>query len=192
MTQPVQHTRETILAAALLVFHEQGVKVSTAKIAVAAGVSNGSLFNHFPTKQALIDALYLSIKTDLARAAGDFDDAEPIDRRMRQVWDRWLGWAREHRDAHHVGNLLHQAGLASPEAQLAGKVAIAGPAQVLSDADALGIFVDLPLEHLAALIQDHLDQALASELDDAQCDLAFHVLWNGITQSTQPPRSSTP
>lgn len=182
MNRPMHHKPEAILAAALSVFREEGVHVSTARIASAAGVSNGSLFNYFPTKQALIDALYVSIKTDLADAAGEFDDTEPIDRRIRQVWDRWLSWAREHRDAHHVVNLLHQSGLASPEAQAAGNVAIAGPAHVLNDAESLGILVDLPLEHLAALIQHHLDQAVASELDDRQADLAFHVLWNGITQ----------
>lgn len=192
MSRPMQHKPEAILAAALVVFREEGVHVSTARIASAAGVSNGSLFNYFPTKQALIDALYVSIKTDLADAAGQFDDAEPIDRRIRQVWDRWLGWAREHRDAHHVVNLLQQAGLASPEAQAAGAVAIAGPVHLLNEAEDLGILVDLPLEHLAALIQHHLDQAVASELDDQQADLAFHVLWNGITQKTQPPRSTTP
>ena len=192
MNRSIQHKPEAILAAALSVFHEEGVQVSTARIASAAGVSNGSLFNYFPTKQALIDALYVWIKTDLAAAAGELDDAEPIVRRMRQVWDRWLGWARENRDAHLVVNLLHQAGLASPEAQEAGDVAIAGPVQVLNEAEELGILVDLPLPHLAALIQHHIDQAVTSELDDRQADLAFHVLWNGITQKTPPPRSTRP
>ena len=192
MNRPMNHKPEAILAAALSVFREEGVNVSTARIASAAGVSNGSLFNYFPTKQALIDALYVWIKTDLAEAAGEFDDEQPIDRRMRQVWDRWLGWARENRDAHVVVNLLHQASLASPEARAAGKVAIAGPARVLNDAGELGMLVDLPLEHIAALIQHHLDQAVASELDDRQAELAFHVLWNGITQKTPSTRSTRP
>ena len=70
MNRPMQHKPEVILAAALSVFREEGVHVSTARIASAAGVSNGSLFNYFPTKQALIDDLYVWIKTDLAAAAG--------------------------------------------------------------------------------------------------------------------------
>lgn len=190
MNRPMQHKPEEILAAALSVFVQEGVSVSTARIAAAAGVSNGTLFNYFPTKQALIDALYVSIKTDLADAAGEFDDTEPIERRMRQVWDRWFGWARQNRDAHLVVNLLHQAGLASAEAQAAGNVAVVGPVRVLNEAKDSGILVDLPLEYLAALIQHHLDQAVASELDDRQAELAFHVLWNGITQK-QPPSGST-
>lgn len=190
MNRPMRHKPETILAAALSVFFEEGVNVSTARIAEAAGVSNGTLFNYFPTKQALIDALYMSIKNDLADAAGEFDDTDAIERRMRQVWDRWFGWAREHRQAHFVVNLLHQAGLASTEAQLAGNAAIAGPVSVLDDAVKSGLLVDLPLDYLGALIQHHLDQAIASELDDRQSEIAFHVLWNGITQKTTTARNS--
>ena len=70
----MQHKPEAILAAALRCSAKEGVHVSTARIASAAGVSNGSLFNYFPTKQALIDDLYVWIKIDLAAAAGEFDD----------------------------------------------------------------------------------------------------------------------
>lgn len=187
----MQHKPETILAAAISVFVAEGVSVSTAKIATAAGVSNGTLFNYFPTKQALIDSLYVSIKTDLADAAGVFDPDESIERCVRQVWDRWFGWARQNRDAHLVVNLLHQAGMASAEAQAAGNVAIEGAAQVLFEAQQSGILVDLPLEHLGALIQHNLDQAVVSELDDRQAEIAFHVLWNGITHNPHP-KAPTP
>ncbi|MGI9616040.1 MAG: TetR/AcrR family transcriptional regulator [Acidimicrobiales bacterium] len=191
MNRPMRHKPESILAAALSVFFDEGVNVSTARIATAAGVSNGTLFNYFPTKQALIDALYVSIKSDLADAAGKLDDTDSIEQRMRQIWDRWFTWAREHRQAHFVVNLLHQAGLASHEAQLAGTAALAGPVRVLDDAMQSGLLVDLPLDYLGPLIQHHLDQAIASELDDRQSEIAFHVLWNGITQKTTAARNST-
>ena len=153
MNRPIQHKPEKILAAALSVFAADGVGVSTAKIAAVAGVSNGTLFNYFPTKQVLIDALYVSIKTDLGEAVGEFDDAEPIELRMRQVWDRWFAWARQNRDAHHVMNLLQQAGLASTDAQAAGNAAILGPVRVLTEAKTSGVLVDLPLEHLLCAVE---------------------------------------
>ncbi len=183
VARPQEHQPATIVAAALSVFYTEGVQVSTARIAKAAGVSNGTLFNYFPTKQSLIDALYVSIKTDLADAAGSFDPADPLEHRMRQVWDRWFAWARANRDAHHVVNLLHQSGLASTEAQNLGTVALHGPAAVLDEAMAAGILVDLPLDYLAALIQHQLDQAVLSELNDEQADVAFAVLWNGVTRT---------
>lgn len=176
----MEHRPETILAAALQVFRAEGVSVSTARIAAAAGVSNGTLFNYFPTKQALIDALYTSIKTDLARAVGELDARTPMRDRMRLVWDRWLAWARDHRDAHQVVNLLHQAGLASAEAREAGIDALRGPATLLAEAIEAGMLVDLPPDFLGAMIQHQLDQAVMSELDDEQAGVAFDALWNGI------------
>lgn len=183
MNRPVQHRPEEILASALSVFADIGVSVSTAKVAKAAGVSNGTLFNHFPTKQALIDALYVSIKIDLAEAIGAIDHDCPIDEQMHQIWRRWFDWAGQHRDAHLVVNLLLQSGMASADAQTVGNAALAGPLRVLDDAHDSGLLVDLPLDYLGALIQHHLDQAVASELDDDQAERAFNVLWNGITHN---------
>ncbi|MGI9610155.1 MAG: TetR/AcrR family transcriptional regulator [Acidimicrobiia bacterium] len=182
MARPQEHNPEEILAAALTLFSEEGVNVSTARIAKAAGVSNGTLFNYFPTKQALIDSLYISIKTELADAIGTLDSGGAIPAQMRQVWNRWIAWARDRRDAYAVMTLLHQAGLASPQAQDVGAKAIEGPASVLTEAMERGMLVDLPLEYLAGLIQHQLDQTVMSELDDDQADVAFGVLWNGITK----------
>ncbi len=182
VARPKEHQPATILTAALKLFCSEGVSVSTARIADAADVSNGTLFNYFPTKQALIDALYVSIKADLAEAVGALDPDLPVERRMRQVWDRWFGWATANRDAHLVMNLLHQSGLASAEAQTVGTQALQGPMAVLDEAMDSGILVDLPIDYLGALIQHQLDQAVMSELDDGQADVAYGVLWNGITR----------
>ena len=56
-----------ILQTALELFAAEGLAVPTAKIAKKAGVANGTLFNHFPTKQDLIDALYLNNKKEVAQ-----------------------------------------------------------------------------------------------------------------------------
>lgn len=188
MARPKEHKPEMILAAAVSVFRDEGINVSTAHIAKAAGVSNGTLFNYFPTKQALIDALYVSIKTDLAAAVGSLDDHDPIETRMQQIWERWLGWARDNRDAHDVVNLLHQSGMASSDAQLAGIALLGGPVSVVGEAQEQGLLVDLPLDHLGALIQHHLDQAVSSNLNDEQAAVAFTVLWNGITSQPLPTK----
>lgn len=184
VARPKEHKPETILAAALTLFKEDGVSVSTARIAKAAGVSNGTLFNYFPTKQELIDALYVSIKSGLGEAVGALDAGEPIQDRMRQVWDRWIDWAARNQDAHHVVTLLHQSGLASAEAQAAGEGALLGSIDLLDEAMSAGMLVDLPIEYLGALIQHQVHQAIVSELDRDQADVAFAVLWNGIARRT--------
>ncbi len=53
MSRPVSIQSETILEAARTVFLAHGFKVSTARIAREAGISEGSLFKHFKTKDDL-------------------------------------------------------------------------------------------------------------------------------------------
>lgn len=56
MARPVTISDEQILAAARLVFVRDGVTATTRDIAREAGVSEGSLFKRFPTKEALFAA----------------------------------------------------------------------------------------------------------------------------------------
>ena len=54
-------TRTRILDAALACFIESGYEQTTiARIRERSGVSNGALFHHFPTKEAIADALYVA------------------------------------------------------------------------------------------------------------------------------------
>lgn len=107
----MKFTPDEILDAAARLFDEQGVGVSTAKIAAAAGVSNGTLFNYFPTKQALVDSLYLRLKRELAAALGTPDGT--FEAQVRATWNRWLDWGARSPRSRRVGNLLHLSGLAS-------------------------------------------------------------------------------
>jgi AcrR family transcriptional regulator len=60
--------RTRILDAALTCFLEQGIEQTTvARIRAVSGVSNGALFHHFPTKEAIADALYVAAMTDFQR-----------------------------------------------------------------------------------------------------------------------------
>ena len=72
--------REEILACALRLFSEHGVQtVSTRQIAAAVGISQPSLYAHFPTKQALVEEvsrrafqmLSLAMRGVLGRYHGD-------------------------------------------------------------------------------------------------------------------------
>ena len=61
--------KESILETALELFATQGVaKTSTSQITKAAGVAEGTLYVHFKNKQALVDALYVSVKKNEAEA----------------------------------------------------------------------------------------------------------------------------
>jgi AcrR family transcriptional regulator len=60
ISTPQPDTRRRILDAALACFTELGYEHTTiARIRARSGVSNGALFHHFPTKEAIADALYV-------------------------------------------------------------------------------------------------------------------------------------
>jgi AcrR family transcriptional regulator len=63
-----QRNRVRVLAAAERVFAERGTNASTEEVARAAGVGVGTVFRHFPTKEALLRALVVE---RLARIAAD-------------------------------------------------------------------------------------------------------------------------
>ncbi|TGB40723.1 TetR/AcrR family transcriptional regulator [Mycolicibacterium peregrinum] len=70
--------RDRLVAAAAELFTERGVDVPLDEIARAAGVSIGTLYNHFPNRGALLDVVLsdrLAVIDRLARQA--LDDADP-------------------------------------------------------------------------------------------------------------------
>jgi AcrR family transcriptional regulator len=87
--------KEQILQSALRLFAAEGLAVPTAKIAKEAGVANGTLFNYFPTKQDLIDTLYLSLKKELTHLflTGGADKAKSLKERSFVVWNSYIRWA---------------------------------------------------------------------------------------------------
>lgn len=58
LRRDAQHNRDKLIAAATRVFTERGVDAPLEEIARQAGVSIGTLYNRFPTRAALFDAVF--------------------------------------------------------------------------------------------------------------------------------------
>jgi AcrR family transcriptional regulator len=59
MRADAQRNRARVLKAAEAVFAEKGTSASTEEIALLAGVGIGTVFRHFPTKEALLEAVLM-------------------------------------------------------------------------------------------------------------------------------------
>ena len=79
-----QRNRAQLLAAARDAFTENGSAASLEDIARRAEVGVGTLYRHFPTRQALLEAVYVEEVEALCRSAEDFADDEP--------WDALVKW----------------------------------------------------------------------------------------------------
>ncbi|HUJ67534.1 MAG TPA: helix-turn-helix domain-containing protein, partial [Acidimicrobiales bacterium] len=62
-----RRNRELILAAADAAFADEGLTVPVDEIARRAGVGTGTLYRHFPTKEALFEAVLVAHMDGLAR-----------------------------------------------------------------------------------------------------------------------------
>src|SRR5260221_14109839 len=72
-----QRNRELILEVAKEAFTRHGANTSLDDIAKDAGVGPGTLYRHFPTRDALIEAVYRTEVEKLAAAERKFADSMP-------------------------------------------------------------------------------------------------------------------
>ncbi|KHN61528.1 TetR family transcriptional regulator [Dickeya fangzhongdai] len=98
MARPLsEEKRESILTAAAELVAALGTGASTAKIASAAGVAEGTLFTYFATKDELLNQLLLEIETDLARSVLDSCTACGSSREcIQRIWDCLVDWGMAH------------------------------------------------------------------------------------------------
>jgi AcrR family transcriptional regulator len=75
---------EKVLAAAREAFADGGEATALEEIARRAGVGIGTLYRHFPNRQALVEALYLDEVEEVCRSAAELEGADP--------WEALNGW----------------------------------------------------------------------------------------------------
>src|ERR1700723_2666997 len=72
-----QRNRERVLEVAKQAFRRSGANASLDDIAKDAGVGAGTLYRHFPTRDALIEAVYRTEVEKLAAGGRKFSDPMP-------------------------------------------------------------------------------------------------------------------
>ncbi|HKG65269.1 MAG TPA: helix-turn-helix domain-containing protein [Solirubrobacteraceae bacterium] len=79
--------REKVLAAAVGLFAERGTEGSLEEVAKRAGVGIGTLYRHFPTRDALVEAAYRNEVAQLRAAADELLAELPPDAAL-EAWMR--------------------------------------------------------------------------------------------------------
>jgi AcrR family transcriptional regulator len=77
---------DKVITAARDAFAEGGTSTSLEEIARRAEVGIGTLYRHFPNRQALLEAVYRDEVDAMCQSARDFDHLEP--------WDALVAWLR--------------------------------------------------------------------------------------------------
>jgi AcrR family transcriptional regulator len=101
-----------VLTVAREAFAEGGESTSLEEIARRAGVGIGTLYRHFPNRQALLEALYVDEVEEVCRSAAQLDDADPWEA-LNSWFERFVAYVATKRAlAHELLNYLdHDAPL---------------------------------------------------------------------------------
>ena len=87
-----QRNRIRLLEAAVRAFSQDGPDVTLDAIAKDAGVGIGTLYRHFPTREALVESAYRNELDRLCDAAADLSRDLPPDVAMRTWMDRLVDY----------------------------------------------------------------------------------------------------
>ncbi len=178
-----------IIEAAIQLFAKDGVSVPTAKIAKEAGVSNGTLFNYFATKQDLIDSVYFYIKEKMANeivSDADFDNG--LEHMLLNLWKSYVAWADSHILQHQVVDFLYSSQMLSDDVKEASHHFFIAFHETMEQAIEDKILLEAPRYYLCEIAASHLRATMSyaqsnnlkgDELDKL-VEKSFEIYWNGI------------
>jgi AcrR family transcriptional regulator len=185
-----RRNRERLLAVAQDVFARQGSSASTEDIARAAGVGIGTLFRHFPTKEALLHAVLLARLRQLTDQADQLSRADDPGAAFETFFTQVIAEARTRQsqvEALSLAGIDLSVGAADVKANFNAALE-----RLLSRAQAVGALrADVGLAELLALIVG-TSRAVQFGGDDPQMGArAVRVVLDGLSaRSTfvSPPR----
>lgn len=180
--------RLALLDAATDAIAELGLGAATSLIARKAGVAEGTLFRYFPTKDELLNAVYLHHKQDLGNELmKTYDRHASSKERTRTVWGNYIDWGLVNMNARKAMRQLAVSGkitsgtlemvyLAYPDLRDLSKECITNEALTgIESAFADAIFFGLAETTMEFAGRD------PSRRDEYK-SAGFDVMWRGMTK----------
>lgn len=178
-----------ILEVTIRLLADEGLGVPTARVARDAGIANGTLFNVFPTKQALFDGAYLRLKREVASAfeAMDTGGADLLTA-MLPSWRAYVLWAIAAPQRHRALKLLKGGGAVSAAAIREGERGFGAIAGFVEEQMAANAMLPIGFEHFFRLAEVQADVVVAIALEnglaspdlDRLIERGFTVLLRGV------------
>jgi AcrR family transcriptional regulator len=187
MARPLsEEKRDAILVAATDLVASVGVGAATAQIAKHARIADGTLFTYFPTKDDLLNQLYLHLKADLAEAMlSDYPSQASAIEQFRHVWNQRITWGADNPEGHRALRQLAVSDRISRSTRDKANAAFRDISSMIAanlDKELLAAgsvaFVGAVLEAIAEATLDFIKAAPAKR--HAYMDAGFQTLWKGV------------
>lgn len=160
--------QQELLNAALKLFVENGFHgTATSKIAKEAGVANGTLFHYYPTKDELIVALYIKIKTDMScYVDGNAGEAD-FKTRFKNQFTHALYWSRTHKAEFQYIQQFYASPYAAQLQSETLKQQMERTCMEIQTAIDDQLIRDFPVDYIFSLVSGHLN-GISQYLNQAQ------------------------
>ncbi|SIQ44329.1 TetR/AcrR family transcriptional regulator [Micromonospora avicenniae] len=106
-----RRNRQRLLDAAVRAFSRSGPEITLESVARDAGVGIGTLYRHFPTREALVEAAYRSELAKLCDAAPELLEQLPADAALRAWMDRFIDYLAAKRGMADALRLVIESGV---------------------------------------------------------------------------------
>jgi AcrR family transcriptional regulator len=173
-----RRNRDRLLASAVRAFSQDGPDVTLEAIAKEASVGIGTLYRHFPTREALIEAAYRNELARLCDAAAQLRESLPADAALRDWMDRFLDYMRTKRGMADALRVVIASG-ADPFAQSRARM-VAAVAELLDAGAAAGAIRDdvQPEDVMASL--SGISLAAGAPEQQEQAERLLDLLMDGL------------
>jgi AcrR family transcriptional regulator len=179
---------EAILEAALALFVERGFHgTAVPQVARRAGVAAGTIYTHFPNKEALVNTLYRRWKQAIATIVyHQFPVTAPPREQFQAMWNNMSRFALEHSDAfaflelHHHGSYLDAESRAMENSLKefgAGYIPLAQSSGVFKPMDTT-LLMELMFGAFIGMMRAHYEGRIT--LDSASLAQAEQACWDAI------------
>ncbi|AZP83001.1 TetR/AcrR family transcriptional regulator [Mycobacterium avium] len=109
-----RRNRQRLLEAATAAFTAHGALVSLESIARDAGVGIGTLYRHFPNREALVEAVYRAELAEVAAAAAQLLQRHPPKTALRRWMDRYANFVATKRGMAESLQAIFESGALVP------------------------------------------------------------------------------
>jgi AcrR family transcriptional regulator len=183
--------RALIFNTALTLFVEHGFHgTATAKIAKEAGVANGTLFLYFPTKDQLIQELYIDIKEQLNNTILlDYDESWKLKDRFYHIFKTSINWSLDNKNEFRFIQMVHSSPYIHQIAEATLNKYVHSHLTLLEEGSQQKIIKNLPADFLLSLVSNHIfglhqylsNQQLEDKKRNKLINQAVELIWNMLT-----------
>jgi AcrR family transcriptional regulator len=180
--------RAAILDAATGAIASFGIGAATANIAKDAGVADGTLFIYFPTKDDLLNQLFLHLKADLREAVkvGYPTDGSVRDQ-FRHFWNQYIEWGVRFPEKHHAICQLGVSAKLTQETRKSAWVIFNDVEEMIVEGFRSGVLRKQPAEFLGRIMDTIAGIVLETTVKEPSKLKEYKLLgWNALWGAISP------